>query len=89
MAVSKVAGILQGNIELLGSALSSDIVVEPVRGPLIPGFGEVKNAALEHGEVLCDGYTRFSVYIICFFSACADTHREKEFFVCLLLGKAS
>lgn len=47
----KVAGILQGNSELLGSALNSDIIVEPVRGPLIPGFGEVKKSALHHGEV--------------------------------------
>lgn len=46
----QIAAILQGNVELLGSALNSDVVVEPVRGPLIPGFMDVKQAALEAGR---------------------------------------
>ncbi len=34
----QVAGILKGNAAMLGRALDSDVIVEPVRGPLIPGF---------------------------------------------------
>jgi hypothetical protein len=34
----QVAGILRGDAAMLGHALDSDAIVEPVRGPLIPGF---------------------------------------------------
>lgn len=34
----QVAAICQGNAAELGRALDSDVIVEPVRGPLIPGF---------------------------------------------------
>lgn len=45
----QVAGILMGNARQLGRALDSDGIVEPVRGPLIPGFSAVKAAALAAG----------------------------------------
>lgn len=47
----QVAGILLGNTKQLGSALNSDVIVEPVRGPLIPGFQAVKDAALGAGRL--------------------------------------
>ena len=45
----QVAGILLGDAAQLGRALDSDIIVEPVRGPLIPGFAAVKAAAKAAG----------------------------------------
>ena len=45
----QVAGILQGSAELTGMALDSDCIIEPVRGPLIPGFAAVKRAAKAAG----------------------------------------
>ncbi|KIZ07520.1 homoserine kinase [Monoraphidium neglectum] len=48
-----VAAILQGNARLLGSALDSDCIVEPVRAPLIPGMIAVKAAAKEAGAYGC------------------------------------
>ena len=49
MAV-QVAGILQGCAKTTGRALDSDCIVEPVRGPLIPGFAAVKRAAKAAGK---------------------------------------
>lgn len=46
---SLVAAILTGDVRLLGKSLNSDVVVEPVRAPLIPGFTAVKRAALDAG----------------------------------------
>ena len=45
-----MAGILLGDTKQLGKALNSDVIVEPVRGPLIPGFVAVKEAALAAGK---------------------------------------
>lgn len=42
-----------GNAELTGRALDSDCIVEPVRGPLIPGFAAVKEAAKAAGDHVC------------------------------------
>ncbi|KAK9828815.1 hypothetical protein WJX72_002252 [[Myrmecia] bisecta] len=53
MGGSLVAGILQGDAALLGRALDSDLIVEPVRGPLIPGFADVKAAAKAAGAFGC------------------------------------
>lgn len=50
---SLVAGILQGNIRLIGESLDSDIIIEPVRGPLIPGMMAVKEAAKAAGAYGC------------------------------------
>jgi hypothetical protein len=46
---SQVAGILQGDVRLIGQALDSDVIIEPVRGPLIPGMMAVKEAAKAAG----------------------------------------
>ena len=45
----QVAGILTGDAELVGQSLDSDVIIEPVRGPLIPGFAAVKAAAKAAG----------------------------------------
>ena len=44
-----MAGILTGDAALVGQALDSDVIIEPVRGPLIPGFAAVKAAAKTAG----------------------------------------
>lgn len=48
-----VASVLQGDLVGLGKALSSDMIVEPRRAPLIPGMEGVKKAALEAGAFGC------------------------------------
>ncbi|KAK6946548.1 GHMP kinase N-terminal domain [Dillenia turbinata] len=48
-----VASVLQGDVEGLGKALSSDKIVEPKRAPLIPGMESVKKAAIEAGAFGC------------------------------------
>lgn len=48
-----VASVLQGDLELLGKALSSDKIVEPRRAPLIPGMEAVKRAAIAAGAFGC------------------------------------
>jgi len=45
-----LAGCHQCDIELIRSGLS-DVMVEPRRAALIPGFAHVKRAALEHGAL--------------------------------------
>eukprot|EP00252_Welwitschia_mirabilis_P017128 TRINITY_DN38012_c0_g1_i1.p1 TRINITY_DN38012_c0_g1~~TRINITY_DN38012_c0_g1_i1.p1 ORF type:complete len:383 (+),score=48.52 TRINITY_DN38012_c0_g1_i1:241-1389(+) len=52
-AAALIAAILQGEASLLGTALSLDTIVEPKRGPLIPGFSSVKAAALKAGAFGC------------------------------------
>jgi homoserine kinase len=53
MGATLVAGILEGNAEMVGRALDSDWIIEPVRGPLIPGFVDVKAAAKDAGAYGC------------------------------------
>jgi len=53
MGGTLVAAICQGNAAELGRALDSDVIVEPVRGPLIPGFSAVKAAAKTAGAFGC------------------------------------
>ncbi len=45
-----VAGLLRGDLELIRAGLH-DVLVEPRRAPLIPGFAQVKAAALDHGAL--------------------------------------
>ncbi|PKA59867.1 homoserine kinase [Apostasia shenzhenica] len=52
-AAALVAAVLQGNVRVLGSALSSDGIVEPKRAPLIPGMVAVKKAAMAAGAFGC------------------------------------
>ncbi|MEM8891634.1 MAG: homoserine kinase, partial [Bacteroidota bacterium] len=47
-----VAGLMQGDYALIGRSLQ-DVIVEPYRAKLIPGFYEVKNAALKQGALGC------------------------------------
>ncbi|XVF44696.1 hypothetical protein PTKIN_Ptkin02bG0144700 [Pterospermum kingtungense] len=48
-----VASVLEGDVEGLGKALSSDKIVEPTRAPLIPGMKAVKKAAIKAGAFGC------------------------------------
>ena len=45
-----VAGLLRGDLRLVRDGLR-DVLVEPRRAPLIPGFAAVKQAALDHGAL--------------------------------------
>lgn len=47
-----VTALHRGDLALLGRAVS-DALVEPIRAPLVPGFGEVKQCALEGGALGC------------------------------------
>ncbi len=47
-----VTGMLQSDFDLIGRSLQ-DVVVEPVRAKLIPGFYSVKKAALDAGALGC------------------------------------
>ncbi|MDQ4077062.1 MAG: homoserine kinase [Chloroflexota bacterium] len=59
-----ITALFGGSLALLGRALQ-DIIVEPARAPLIPGFDEVKAAALEAGALACSisgaGPTLFAI----------------------------
>jgi len=59
------AAIGSGDAQMLGRAVNSDCVVEPARKGLIPGFDEVKAAALAAGATGCSisgaGPTMFAV----------------------------
>jgi homoserine kinase len=46
------AGLFSGDLSLVGRSVE-DHVAEPYRAPLIPYFGKVKQAALEHGAIAC------------------------------------
>ncbi|XP_068645742.1 homoserine kinase [Aristolochia californica] len=48
-----VKAVIEGDVKLLGSAMSLDVVVEPRRIVLIPGMAAVKRAALEAGAFGC------------------------------------
>ncbi|MGY6554398.1 MAG: homoserine kinase [Wenzhouxiangella sp.] len=45
-----LSGCYQGDLDLIRAGLA-DVLVEPRRAPLIPGFGAVKQAALDHGAL--------------------------------------
>jgi homoserine kinase len=47
-----IAGLLQEDYELIGRSIE-DVIVEPVRSILIPGYDTVKEAALEAGALGC------------------------------------
>ncbi len=50
-AAAVVAAVAKHDIDLFGRAIMSDVVVEPVRGAMIKGYQEVKDAALVAGAV--------------------------------------
>lgn len=47
-----IAGLMKPDYGLIGRSLQ-DVIIEPVRSVLIPGFQKVKNAALEAGALGC------------------------------------
>jgi homoserine kinase len=47
-----VAGLVMGDYELIGRSIR-DVIVEPVRSILVPGFDKAKAAALESGALGC------------------------------------
>jgi homoserine kinase len=49
---SLVAGLLKKDYKLIGRSLQ-DVIVEPIRSILIPGFEEVKQTALDAGALGC------------------------------------
>jgi homoserine kinase len=49
---SLVAGLLKKDFKLIGRSLQ-DVIVEPIRSILIPGFNDIKQAALEAGALGC------------------------------------
>jgi homoserine kinase len=51
-AAGLIAGLLQGDISLISRSLE-DVVVEPIRASLIPGFYAIKAAAMEAGALGC------------------------------------
>ncbi len=51
-AAGLIAGLLQGDIPLISRSLE-DVVIEPVRAALIPGFYEIKAAAMAAGALGC------------------------------------
>jgi len=60
-----VAGMMKSDYSLIGRSLE-DVVAEPLRADLIPGFYNVKNAALQNGALGCgisgSGPTIFSLW---------------------------
>lgn len=47
-----VAGLMQGDFSLISRSMQ-DVIVEPIRSILIPGFDDIKAAALETGALGC------------------------------------
>ena len=47
-----VAGMIMSDYDLISRSLV-DVIIEPVRAILIPGFDDVKEAALEAGALGC------------------------------------
>lgn len=47
-----ISGCYRGDLNLIRRSLS-DMLIEPHRAPLIPGFGKVRHAALDHGALGC------------------------------------
>ena len=49
---SLIAGLLKKDYKLIGRSLQ-DVIIEPIRSILIPGFNEIKQAALDAGALGC------------------------------------
>ena len=47
-----VAGLMKGNHDLIGRSLHDEII-EPIRSVLIPGFNQMKSAAMDAGALGC------------------------------------
>jgi homoserine kinase len=44
-----ILGLMRGDPALMGRGISGDVIIEPARAKLIPGFGHLKRVALEAG----------------------------------------
>jgi homoserine kinase len=64
-----IAALYESDLGLLGRSLE-DVIVEQQRAPLVPGFNEVKRAALESGALGCS----FSGAGPSIFALCASKH---------------
>lgn len=51
-AAGLIAGLLQGDASLINRSLE-DVIIEPIRSTLIPGFYEIKSAAMKEGALGC------------------------------------
>lgn len=51
-AAGLLVGLLQGDVSLIKRSLE-DVIVEPIRSTLIPGFYEIKSAAMKEGALGC------------------------------------
>lgn len=61
-----IAGMMKGDLTLIGECINRDYVVEPRRAPLVPGFDRVKRAALDAGAYGCSlSGAGPSVFAIC------------------------
>lgn len=47
-----IAGLIQGEVSLINRCLE-DVIIEPIRSLLIPGFYEIKSAAMKEGALGC------------------------------------
>lgn len=47
-----IAGLMKADMDLIGRSMD-DVIIEPIRSILIPGFKEVKDAALKAGALGC------------------------------------
>ncbi len=47
-----IAGLMKGDYALIGRSLQ-DVIIEPIRSMLIPGYDQVKHAAMEAGALGC------------------------------------
>jgi len=47
-----ITGLFRGDLDLIGRSLE-DVIVEPIRSVLIPGFDAVKKAAMDAGALGC------------------------------------
>lgn len=75
-----VSGLASGDFELIGRSLE-DVIVEPVRSMLIPGFDELKATAIDSGALGCSiSGSGPSVFALCQnhenASAVADSFRR-------------
>jgi homoserine kinase len=48
-----ITGLLRSDYKLIGRSLV-DVIVEPVRAQLIPGYQEIRNAAFENNALNCN-----------------------------------
>lgn len=71
-----VAGMMKSDYELIGRSLV-DVVAEPLRSDLIPGFNAAKNAALQNGALGC-GISGSGPTIFCLCKGEANAQRAGD-----------